>query len=164
MRRILTRWRLVVPVVLLAVSAAVFTVLYVTRYRVMERTDDAASAAAVRAAAEGAVAMLSYKPDTLEADLAAAKSHLTGDFLNYYSDFSDEILLPAARDRAVTTTASVARAADADIRPDAAKVLVFVNQTTRSRERPEPAQTASSVMVSMAKVDGKWLISAFDPV
>ncbi|OBB60027.1 twin-arginine translocation pathway signal [Mycobacterium sp. 852013-51886_SCH5428379] len=164
MRRVLARWRLIVPCVALVASAAVFAVLYVTQYRVDTETDDAASAAAVRAASEGAVAMLSYKPDTLEADLAAAKSHLAGEFLNYYSDFSDEILLPAARDRAVTTTASVARAADAEIRPDAAKVLVFVNQTTTSRERPEPAVTASSVMVSMAKVDGKWLISAFDPI
>ena len=40
--------------------------------------------AAVDAARDGTVAMLSYKPDTLDQDFAAAKSHLTGDFLNYY--------------------------------------------------------------------------------
>jgi len=41
---------------------------------------------------------------------------------------------------------------------------VFVNQTTTSRERPDASQSASSVMVSLTKVDGRWLISAFDPI
>jgi Mce-associated membrane protein len=48
--------------------------------------------------------------------------------------------------------------------PDQAKVLVFVNQTTTSSDRNEPSQSASSVVVTLNKIDGKWLISAFDPV
>ena len=48
--------------------------------------------------------------------------------------------------------------------PDQAKVLVFVNQTTTSSDRAEPTQAASSVIVTLNHVDGKWLISAFDPV
>ena len=48
--------------------------------------------------------------------------------------------------------------------PDQAKALVFVNQTTTSSDRAEPSQAASSVIVTMDKVNGKWLISAFDPV
>lgn len=51
-----------------------------------------------------------------------------------------------------------------EIRPDSAKVLVFLNQETSSKERPDPSLTASSVVVSLTKVDGNWLISAFDPV
>lgn len=163
-RRFARRWRAVVPAVLLVASATGFGILYVTQYRVDQETDDAAKASVVRAASEATVSVLSYKPDTLQNDLAAAKSHLTGEFLTYYSKFSDEILMPAARDREVATSASVVRAADEEIHPDAAKVLVFVNQTTTSRERPEPAQSASSVMVSLSKVDGRWLISAFDPI
>lgn len=162
--RILTRWRVVVPVLLLTASATVFAVLYFTQYRIDQQTNDAAAASAVRAASEATVSLLSYKPDTLQADLAAAKSHLTGEFRDYYSQFSDEILMPAARDREVTTSASVVRAANAEIHSNTAKVLVFVNQTTTSRERPEPAQSASSVMVSLTKIDGRWLMSAFDPI
>ena len=45
-----------------------------------------------------------------------------------------------------------------------AKVLVFLNQETVSRDRPEPSLVASSVVVSVTKVDEKWLISALDPV
>ena len=44
--------------------------------------------AAIDAARDGTVALLSYKPDTLNQDFAAAKSHLTGDFLNYYDQFT----------------------------------------------------------------------------
>ena len=43
-------------------------------------------------------------------------------------------------------------------------VLVFVNQTTTSKENPDGAFAVSSVKVSLNKVDGTWLISSFDPV
>jgi Mce-associated membrane protein len=158
------RWRLILTVLIAAASVAVATALYLTQYRTDVQTDDAAASAAVRAASEGTVALLSYQPDSVDTDLAAAKTHLTGEFLTYYGKFSDEILLPAAKERAVRTDAAVVRAAEAEIHRDTAKVLVFVNQTTTSRERPDAAQTASSVMVSLAKVDGRWLISAFDPI
>jgi Mce-associated membrane protein len=164
-RRMRAWWRLLVPVAVMVLSVTAAAVLYVIQYRVDVDTDDAAATAAVRAASEGTVALLSYKPDSLDVDLAAAKSRLTGEFLDYYSKFSDEILMPAARDKAVATEASVVRAADTEIHPSTAKVLLFVNQTTTSRERPEAAQNASSVIVSLTKVDdGRWLISAFDPI
>lgn len=163
-RRLIAHWRLMVLTVLLASSVALTIVLYVTQHRADTATDPAATSAVVRAASEGTAAVLSYKPDTLTQDLATAKSHLTGEFLTYYGKFSDEILMPAARERAVSTKASAVRAAAAEMHPDSAKVLVFVDQTTTSQDRPDAAQSASSVVVSMTKTDGKWLISAFEPV
>ncbi|WP_234789224.1 twin-arginine translocation pathway signal [Mycolicibacterium monacense] len=158
------RWRLILTVLIAAASVGLAVVLYVTQYRTDVQTDGAAASAAVRAASEGTVALLSYQPDSVDTDLTAAKTHLTGEFLTYYGKFSDEILLPAARERAVRSEAAVVRAAEAEIHPDTAKVLVYVNQTTTSRERPDASQTASSVMVSLTKVGERWLISAFDPI
>jgi Mce-associated membrane protein len=43
-------------------------------------------------------------------------------------------------------------------------VLVFINQTTTSKENPDGAFAASAVKVGMKKIDRTWLISAFDPV
>jgi Mce-associated membrane protein len=43
-------------------------------------------------------------------------------------------------------------------------VLVFINQTTTTSDKPDPSMTSSSVKVSLTHVDGKWLISSFDPV
>ena len=48
--------------------------------------------------------------------------------------------------------------------PDSAVVLVFINQTTTSKENPDGAFAASSVKVGLKKIDDRWLISAFDPV
>lgn len=116
------------------------------------------------AAREGTVALLSYAPETLDKDLANAKSHLTGEFLKYYSDFTDKIVAPAAKQKGVKTEATVARAAVSEMAPDRAVVLVFVNQVTTSKDRPDPALATSSVMVTMVKQDNRWLISEFNPV
>ncbi|GAY13523.1 twin-arginine translocation pathway signal [Mycobacterium sp. shizuoka-1] len=116
------------------------------------------------AARDGTVALLSYAPDTLDKDLANAKSHLTGEFLKYYSQFTDQIVAPAAKQKGVKTEATVARAAVSDLNPDNATVLVFVNQVTTSKDRPDPALATSSVMVKLTKTDGRWLISEFNPI
>ncbi|MCV7259987.1 hypothetical protein AWC26_16180 [Mycobacterium shimoidei] len=138
--------------------------LYFAQYRDDKQTDKNAAQSAVNAARDGTIALLSYKPETLDQDFAAAKSHLTGDFLNYYNEFTQQIVTPAAKEKSVTTTAQVVRAAVSELHPDSAVVLVFVNQSTTSKDRPEPAMAASSVLVSMTKVDDKWLITKFDPV
>jgi Mce-associated membrane protein len=61
-------------------------------------------------------------------DLANVKPSLTGDFLSYYPQFTEQIVTPAAR------------------------------------ENPDGAFAASSVKVDLKKIDGRWLMSAFDPV
>ena len=116
------------------------------------------------AARDGTVALLSYAPDTLDKDLANAKSHLTGEFLKYYSQFTDQIVAPAAKQKGVKTEATVARAAVSELHADSAVVLVFVNQVTTSKDRPDPALATSSVVVKMTNTDGHWLISEFNPV
>jgi Mce-associated membrane protein len=133
-------------------------------YRPDRATDAAAEKAAISAASDGTVAVLSYTPDTLDRDFSSAKSHLTGDFLSYYDQFTQQIVAPAAKQKSVKTTAVVLRAALSDFHPDSAKVLLFVNQTTQSKDRPEPTLTSSSVQVTLTKADGKWLISSFNPV
>nr|WP_231514563.1 twin-arginine translocation pathway signal [Mycobacterium sp. URHB0044] len=163
-RRVLLRWRLIAVVLLLLSSAGVAGRVYVTGYRPAQQTNDTAATAAITAASQGAVALLTYAPDSFARDLAAAKSHLTGDFLTYYAKFADEIVGPAATQKSVKTQATVVRAAISELHPESAKVLIFLNQTTSSKDSAEPVQAASSVVVSLVKSDEAWLISAFDPV
>ncbi len=148
----------------LVVSAGLAGWLYVYQYRPDQQTDPAASKVALDAATSGTIALLSYAPDSLDSDFATAKSRLTGDFLSYYTDFTEQIVTPAAKEKSVKTTASVVRAAVSEIHPDSAEVLVFINQTTTSKENPDGAFAASSVKVGLEKIDGAWLISSFDPV
>jgi Mce-associated membrane protein len=163
----LRRPAIVAPLVLallFLVSGALATWLYVEQYRPDQQTDAAASKSAVDAARDGIVALLSYKPDTLNQDISAAKSHLTGDFLNFYDQFTRDVVTPAAKEKNLTTTAQVVGAATSELHPNSAVVLLFVNQATVSKDRPDPAMTASTVLVSLAKVHGKWLIAKFEPV
>ncbi|MET7768440.1 twin-arginine translocation pathway signal [Nocardia sp. NPDC005366] len=156
--------RLVLLGLAVLVSVATAASLVLWQYQPDRRTGDDAAHAAVAAASEGTVALLSYAPDTLDRDFASAKGHLTGDFLSYYTQFTQQIVAPAAKQKAVKTTAAVVRAAVSDLRQDSAVVLVFINQTTTSSEKPDPAMAASSVRVSLTRVDGDWRISSFDPV
>ena len=148
----------------LVASAGLAGWLYVNQYRPDQQTDPAASKVALDAATSGTIALLSYSPESLDQDFAAAKARLTGEFLSYYTQFTEQIVTPAAREKSVKTAASVVRAAVSEIEPDAAEVLVFINQTTTSRENPDGAFAASSVKVGLQKIDGAWLIASFDPV
>jgi len=149
---------------LFVVAGALTAWLYVTQYRPDQQTDAAASKSVIDAARDGIVALLSYKPETLNQDISAAKSHLTGDFLNFYDQFTRDVVTPAAKEKKLTTSAQVVGAAVSELHPNSAVVLLFVNQATVSQDRPDPAMAASTVMVSLAKVHGTWLITKFEPV
>lgn len=162
-RGALRHWRPMAAVLALLASAALTGVLYFGQHR-SDLDADVTAAAAVSAASEGSAAILSYAPDSVDPDLAEARSYLTGEFLTYYSDFADQIVAPAAKQKQVHAMASVVRAGPVDVDADHAKVMIFLNQSTTSRDNPEPVQTASSVMVGMTKVDDRWLISSFEPI
>lgn len=163
-RVVVGRLGAIVLVVTLLASAGVAAWLYFQQYRPDQQTNDAASIVALDAAKSGTVALLSYSPESLEKDFANAKSRLTGEFLSYYTNFTEQIVTPAAKQKSVKTTASVVRAAVSELHPDSAVVLVFINQTTVSKENPDGSFAASAVKVGMKKIDGAWLISQFDPV
>jgi Mce-associated membrane protein len=159
--------RLLVPIVLAVLllgSAGLASWAYMTQMRPDRQTDAAVAAETIKAASDGTVALLSYTPETLDKDFASAKTHLTGDFLDYYTKFTTDIVTPAAKQKSVKTSAAIVRAAVSELKPDSAVVLVFLNQSTTSKENVDGSFTASSVKVSLTKVNGAWLISAFDPV
>lgn len=148
----------------MVLAAVLAAWLYQFQYRPIVETDAQVADIVTTAAREGTVALLSYAPDTLQSDFDRAKQHLTGDFLDYYDQFTTEVVTPAATEKKVRTEAKVVRAAVAELHPSSAKVLVFIDQNTTSVAKPDAAVTASSVLVSLQKQADKWLISAFDPV
>ena len=74
------------------------------------------------------------------------------------------MISPASQSKGVTTKAQIVGAAAAEVQPNSAVVLIFVNQETTSKERPDPAMSASSVLVSLTRQQGTWLINKFDPI
>jgi len=160
------RWRpaVVLPLALLLASAVAAGSVYWFLYRADRLTDAASQQEVIAAAREGTEAVLSYSSENLDKSLADAKSHLTGEFLDHYSTFTDDVVRPAVTQKGVKTEANVARAAVSEMHPSQAQVLVFVNQVTTSRDRPSPALATSAVMVTMVKSGGRWLISEFKPI
>ena len=151
-------------VLLLLISGGAAAWMYFNRFQPNQHTDPSVARAVVNAASDGTIAMLSYSPESLDKDFATAKSHLSGDFLLYYTQFTDQIVAPAAREKSLKTTAHVTGAGLSELHPDSAVVLVYVDQTTTSKDMPDPSMSASTVLVSMARVNARWLITKFDPI
>ena len=123
----------------------------------------AAAEASVRAASESTIAILSYKPETVDRDLKAAAERLTAGFRQQYTQLVNDVVAPGAKQQHITAVATVPAAASVSATGKHAVVLVFVDQTT-TIGNDAPTQTTSSVRVSLENVDGRWLISQFDPV
>ncbi|HZC90063.1 MAG TPA: twin-arginine translocation pathway signal [Mycobacterium sp.] len=151
---LLEHWRSVLLTVSVIAAVGLAACLFVLQYRPDRQIDDAAAQRAIRAASDGAVATLSYSSENMDRDFAKARSHLTGDFLAYYDKFTKEIVIPTVQQKHLTQTAAVVRAAVSELEPNSAVVLVFLNETTTSKDKPQPLMTPSSVRITLTKVGG----------
>lgn len=122
-----------------------------------------AGAQSVRAATDGTIALLSYRPESVQKDLEAARGRLTGTFLNAYTSLTRDVVIPGAKQKQISAVATIPGAASVSAAPNHAVVLLFVNQTVTVGE-DAPTNSVSSVRVTLDKINGRWLISAFDPV
>lgn len=130
---------------------------------VADRETAAAVGDSVQAARSTAARILSYQAATVEQDLSTARDELTGPFLDSYTELVNTAVIPAARQRQISAIAEVVGAASISAAPAHAVVLVFINQTTTAG-RDAPTVYPSTVRVTLDKVDGRWLVSGFDPV
>ena len=77
----------------------------------------------VQAATDGTVALLSYRPDTVQKDLEAARGRLTGTFLNAYTQLTHDVVIPGSKQKQISAVATVPGAAS-------------VSAATEPRRRP----------------------------
>jgi Mce-associated membrane protein len=127
------------------------------------RNSETARIESVQAAKDSTIALLSYKPDTVEQQLGAARDLLTGEFRDSYTSLTNDVVIPGARQKQIAAVATVPAVASVSAKPNHAVVLVFVNQTVVIGQ-DAPTDTASSVRVTLDKIGDRWLISKFDPV
>jgi Mce-associated membrane protein len=127
------------------------------------RDAELARAQSVQAAVDSTVAMLSYRPDTVTQNLAAALDRMTGGFRDSYSSLTHDVVIPGAKQRQISAVATVPAAAAVSATPTHAVVLLYVNQATTIGNDP-PTDSASRVKVTLEKVNDRWLISQFDPI
>ncbi|KXT57261.1 hypothetical protein Y710_09150 [Gordonia sp. QH-12] len=133
----------------------------------------ASSAAADADAGQSALAsarrdvpeLLSYDYRTIDqAFPKSAKKLLTGKFLTEYTELGASVVQPAAKRDAIVTKADVVEASVVAAEEDSVTVLLFVNQTTTSKDLEGPRLDGSRVRVHMTKDGDSWKISEFVPV
>jgi Mce-associated membrane protein len=150
-------------VALVVASVVLLAGLLYFQYRPDQQTNEAAAQSAIAAAKDGTVAVYTYSAKTIDRDIASAQSHLTGDFLSEYKQYTQTPAPSEAKQNAVKTAATVAGAALVELHPGSAQVLLFINQTTTSAQNPATSLASRSILATLVKVDGKWLISSIKP-
>ncbi len=127
------------------------------------RADDMARQQSVRAAEDATVALLSYRPETVEQQLSEARKFTTGGFRNFYTSLIHNVVIPGAKEKHVSAVANVPAGAPVSVDENHAVALLFVDQTVTVGTQA-PTNTESRVRVTLDKVDGRWLVSGFEPV
>jgi Mce-associated membrane protein len=127
------------------------------------RESQTAAEQSVKAASESTIAILSYKPETVDQELKGAADRLAEPFRQQYTQLVNDVVAPGSKQQHISALATVPVAASVSATGKHAVVLVFVDQTTAVGNDP-PTQSTSSVRVALDKVGGRWLISQFDPV
>lgn len=127
------------------------------------RNAQTAGLEAVQAARDSTVAMLSYQPDTVDEHLTSAQNLLTGSFKDSYSSLIRDVVAPGAKQKQISAVATVPAAAMISADSHRAVVLVFINQTIIVGDGA-PTATSTAVRVTLDNIDGRWLISNFDPI
>lgn len=132
------------------------------------RPDDEALApdrqqAAVDAATKATTAILSYKAETVDADLDVANALITGTFGDYYRTFTRDVVAPAAKEKKISTTATVVGSAISEFGSGDATVVVFVDQSTTTADMAEPSVSSTTIRIELERHGDVWLVSKFDP-
>lgn len=117
----------------------------------------------VQAAREDAIALLSYHADTVDKDLAAARERLTGEFKDAYGELTRQVVVPGAKEKHISSVAKVNAVASVSASETHAVALVYVDQTV-TIGAGAPTDTQPVVRMTLDKVNGRWLVSRFDPV
>lgn len=147
------------------VGAALWLGLRTWDYREVQAAQAAETAgeAASESAERAATALLSYKHDTLDADLKAGTRFLTPEYAKTFTETFDQFVRPNAPKLQAVVTAKVLASAVVTADEDRAQILVYVDQTsvtTANNGRPQLALNRTTF--DMVKRDGTWLVDGFN--
>jgi Mce-associated membrane protein len=110
-----------------------------------QRSAQSAAVESVAAARKTTEVILSYRAETAEEELNAARDRLTGGFLEEYTKLVNEVVIPGAREKDISAVAEVPAAASVSATADRAVALLFVNQAVSFGDEA-PTATASCPM------------------
>ncbi|MGE2719613.1 hypothetical protein [Mycolicibacterium celeriflavum] len=137
-------------------SLATSAVLAVNLQR--ERAVADAGQQALVAAQQYAVVLTSVDAAKLDENFAAVLDGATGGFKQMYSESSNQ-LKQALIDNKARADGKVIAAGIKSATTDKVEVMLFLDQSVTNALNPEPRLDRNRIVITMEKVDGRWLAS-----
>lgn len=116
------------------------------------------------AAAKGVPAILSYRPTTVTSELRKERALLGKPFADEFATLVHDVIAPKAKERGITTRATVVSNGVSFVDGRTVTLLMFVNVATTERASKEPVITGSRLKVTMRQDARRWQIIGLDPV
>jgi Mce-associated membrane protein len=139
------------------VALAVSLLLWVESGRAADRRDGTrAATAAARTAVE---TMLSYDYKTFDQHTAQVDALLTGAFRTEFDNGTRQSVKPLAVANQAVVQARASEVGVMSASDNTVRVLAFVNQATTSAKLDRPQVDQNRVILTMSRVDDRWLVS-----
>lgn len=157
-----TRARRTAVLLLVVVAVAAIATAAVLGWKLQQRNAvDAAADQAEQAARNYAVALTSVSSDNLDQNFADVLGGATGEFKDMYSQSSGQ-LRQLLVDNKATAEGTVIDSGIKSASTSKVEVLLFVDQTVTNTATPDPRVDRSRVVMTMEKIDGRWLAAKVD--
>lgn len=123
--------------------------------------DRTARDAALQAATRLTQQVLSYKWNTIEADIRKARAGMTPGFEKEYLEAMDSVR-DQTREKQIELKASVVAAGVVSATESRFEALLFTNQTTLAKGSNAPRIDQNRVVVTLVRDAGDWRVSKMD--
>ncbi|WP_156628429.1 Mce protein [Mycobacterium sp. 1274756.6] len=143
----------------IGVAAALLAGIGVEGWFVYQRhVVDTAASEALEAAKEFTVTLANVDPERIDRTFTDVLDGSTGTFHDLYSQSSEQ-LREALIANAAAAHGTVIDAAVKSAAKDRVEVMLFVDQSVRNNKLPQVQLDRSRIVLTMEKVDGRWLAS-----
>lgn len=120
-----------------------------------------AEAQALGAAEKYALALTSVDPNAIDKNFAEVLDGATGEFKRMYAESSEQLRQLLIENKAAAH-GTVIDAGVKSATKDRVEVMLFIDQSVSNAANPGPQLDRSRIVITMEKVDGRWLASKVD--
>lgn len=151
--------------ILVALLAVGLVLLLIAWRQAREANDvEEAGRAAMKVARTSTPAILSYTDSNLALQLASSRALMTPAYAKRYGSMVKKRVWPQARKFGVANEIGVVAAGVVKATPETAVILVFANQTTRTKAKPEGITQGTRLEVTLRRNDERWLVDDVRPL
>lgn len=158
------RERLVRRILVALVVVGLVLLLIAWRQAHQANEVEEAGQAAMKVARTSTPAILNYTDSNLSRQLASSRRLMTPRYAKGYAAMVKTRVWPQARKFGVANEIGVVSTGVVKATPKTAVILVFANQTTRTKAKPEGITQGTRLEVTLRKNEERWLVDDVRPL